>query len=213
MANSIRYSGASSRGKAAAHGGLKALQTRPRRATKTARRPRRSRRLKASRARTHTLRMPPHSAMKQTHKMPRNAPALTSTRRVTRSMTKIQPLEDITNTAPPVGNGPKQSTPWLEALRLENAPPNDTDPNILHKEHPSGLAIARANESPRDARSTTSHIFTLFETGDRVEVYMRHGGEYTWRPGRVANLRFFHIRNTVSLLLLYMGLFVERRPA
>ncbi|KAI0825358.1 hypothetical protein BC628DRAFT_269445 [Trametes gibbosa] len=124
--------------------------------------------------------------------MPRSAPRPTDSRRITRSMTRAKPFEDIVNTAPSSGAVPApDSSSKTRRLRPEEAPVSESQ------------AMTAAPETPR---------VIIYKAGDRVQVYMRRDGEYTWCSGKVPNLRSFRVRTSGTGSKLYPVLLDQRRP-
>ncbi|KAI0358819.1 hypothetical protein OH77DRAFT_1518105 [Trametes cingulata] len=139
--------------------------------------------------------------------MPRDSidtSAASSSRRVTRSMTKTKPLEDIVNTT--TSGAPSSKTSQSKARRAytsrtrrEQAAKDENAPSLATKSARSPSVKAR-----RDDLS--------FQAGDKVEVYMRWRGRYSWQPGKVILGGPFQPRKTSQGYAAYPVLLDQRLP-
>ncbi|KAI0656773.1 hypothetical protein C8Q70DRAFT_935419 [Cubamyces menziesii] len=132
------------------------------------------------------------------------------TRRTTRSMTKhpepVEPvLVDVVNT---VDSKPTKDVPMTP-------PPAEKPQEVL----PEAESV-RDEETTTAPDSSTPCICTSFKVGhvsnfakgDRVQVYMRTHGEWSWRAGKVANTSHFRPRLTNTGSRTYPVLLEQRLP-
>ncbi|KAI0369911.1 hypothetical protein BV20DRAFT_1113405 [Pilatotrama ljubarskyi] len=151
----------------------------------------------------------------------RTATSSSSDKRVTRSMSKVQPFIDVLNTAAtgdlvPTG---KEATENLQGqkprckVRLLIGEKPGSHPTTCRAEDQQAPCSERqapcAERQPNDLEPTQIHAD--LNTGDAVTVCMQRRGRWHWTSGKVANLRRFRPRRTNSGTT-YPVLLDQRRP-